>query len=99
VNAPAAIDADAPEDLRFAATFVPAPLDKQIEVARRAVHQYRERNLDRTKRAYGEHSLHPDVYVREYHARRSVLFTLLQLKTQPEHNAGLSGGEAVRLKP
>lgn len=97
-DASAAPDDLTPRDLRFPRDFTPAPLDDQIRVARKAVHEWRNANLEATERQRGHGSMHWNTYTAELHKRRSVLFTLMNLKQAPEENAALSGGEAVRSK-
>ena len=86
MNAPSArvVDNEIPEDLRFPSGFVPAPLDVQIEAARAEVHRWRNANLDATQRQRGHGAMHWNTYTAGLHKRRSVLFTLLQLKRHKE---------------
>lgn len=85
--APQAEDDGVPEDLRFRPGFVPAPLDDQLKVARKVLAAWREQNESRTQRERGHGAMHPITYAQGLQIRRSLVYTLLQLKAEKENPA------------
>ena len=78
---------EVPEDLRFPRDFTPASLDAQIAAAREEMHRFQGAHYAATQRQRGHGSMHWNTYAAGYHRRRSVLFTLLQLKHKQESQA------------
>lgn len=85
MNAPSArVVDDTPDDLRFPSGFVPAPIDRQIAIARKGVQAWKAAHLEATQRQRGHGSMHWNTYITGLHERKSVLWTLVQIKQQQE---------------